>query len=316
MASKFYAVKTGKVPGIYTTWDECQANVKGFSGAKYQSFTTEEDARAFMSMDAESTKTQVYNDTHTTNSSVVAADVPRMSDVELKGMETKAKKCLDYLHDSKLISEALYADASRQIDVNLRVRKAAQSAMAARNGKPYPDHVDVYVDGSYNQNSNEYGYGVYMDDGEKQRIICGRGTCMEGGRNVEGEIAAAKEALSAIRLNPHYKSVTLYHDYQGIGSWADKEWSANKSYNRAYAKFVEQLRENGLSIEFKHVDGHTGVEGNEYVDKLAKMGCGMALTSAEEKFIGRLSSVPGYPSSKELPELDETPQYSAMGFYM
>lgn len=27
---KFYAVRKGAVPGIYRTWAECEANVKGF----------------------------------------------------------------------------------------------------------------------------------------------------------------------------------------------------------------------------------------------------------------------------------------------
>lgn len=239
-----------------------------------------------------------------------------MSDVEFKGMETKAIKCLAYLHDNKLISETLFEDANRQINLNLKMKKTAQAAMEARGGKPFPSHVDVYVDGSYNASTNEYGYGVYMDDGEKQRILYGRGLCMEGGRNVEGEIAAAKEALSFVRLNPHYKSVTLYHDYQGIGSWADRDWQANKSYNQAYTRFVNKLRDNGLSIEFKHVDGHTGVEGNEYVDKLAKIGCGMSLTAKEEQFISKLSNVPGYPVTRELPTLDEPSSYTLMGDYM
>ena len=30
---KFYAVKSGKKTGIYTTWDECEQNVKGVKGA-------------------------------------------------------------------------------------------------------------------------------------------------------------------------------------------------------------------------------------------------------------------------------------------
>ena len=38
MANKYYAVKVGKTPGIYQTWDECKANVDGFSGALYKSF--------------------------------------------------------------------------------------------------------------------------------------------------------------------------------------------------------------------------------------------------------------------------------------
>ena len=45
---KFYAVREGRVPGIYNTWDECKANVTGFSGAVYKSFTSLEEAKAFM----------------------------------------------------------------------------------------------------------------------------------------------------------------------------------------------------------------------------------------------------------------------------
>ena len=30
MAKKFYAVKIGKNPGIYETWEECQNQISGF----------------------------------------------------------------------------------------------------------------------------------------------------------------------------------------------------------------------------------------------------------------------------------------------
>ena len=46
--NKFYAVKAGKVPGIYETWDEAQAQVSGFSGAEHKSFKTREEALAYM----------------------------------------------------------------------------------------------------------------------------------------------------------------------------------------------------------------------------------------------------------------------------
>ncbi|WP_080347086.1 ribonuclease H1 domain-containing protein [Clostridium botulinum] len=48
MAQKFYAVKNGIQPGVYTTWDECKKNVHGFSGAIYKSFTTKEEAERFI----------------------------------------------------------------------------------------------------------------------------------------------------------------------------------------------------------------------------------------------------------------------------
>ena len=43
--SKFYVVWQGRKPGIYTTWAECEAQVKGFRDAKYKSFTNEVQAR-------------------------------------------------------------------------------------------------------------------------------------------------------------------------------------------------------------------------------------------------------------------------------
>lgn len=46
--SKFYAVLAGHKPGIYLTWAECQAQTKGFSGAKFKSFDNKQDAEAFM----------------------------------------------------------------------------------------------------------------------------------------------------------------------------------------------------------------------------------------------------------------------------
>ncbi|MCH7614555.1 MAG: ribonuclease H family protein [Nitrospinae bacterium] len=45
---KFYAVRVGRSLGIYTTWDSCATQVKGFPGAVYKSFKTQEEARLFM----------------------------------------------------------------------------------------------------------------------------------------------------------------------------------------------------------------------------------------------------------------------------
>ena len=40
---KFYVVWVGHKPGVYSSWDEAKAQIEGFSGAKYKSFT---DAKA------------------------------------------------------------------------------------------------------------------------------------------------------------------------------------------------------------------------------------------------------------------------------
>lgn len=48
MAKKFYAVRKGYKNGIYETWDECKAQVIGFSGAVYKSFPSLNEAEAYM----------------------------------------------------------------------------------------------------------------------------------------------------------------------------------------------------------------------------------------------------------------------------
>ena len=48
MAKKFYAVKTGRTPGVYGTWADCKAQVDGYSGAVYKSFPTAAEALAFV----------------------------------------------------------------------------------------------------------------------------------------------------------------------------------------------------------------------------------------------------------------------------
>ena len=32
-AIKYYAVRTGKIPGVYTSWEDCKKNTYGFKGA-------------------------------------------------------------------------------------------------------------------------------------------------------------------------------------------------------------------------------------------------------------------------------------------
>lgn len=45
-APKYYVVWRGHEPGVYSSWSECQAQVKGFEGAMYKSFATLAQAEA------------------------------------------------------------------------------------------------------------------------------------------------------------------------------------------------------------------------------------------------------------------------------
>ncbi len=60
--AKFYVVWVGRQKGIYATWSECEKQVKGFSGAKFKSFKSREEAIKAYS------KSSFYNSSQTKKS--------------------------------------------------------------------------------------------------------------------------------------------------------------------------------------------------------------------------------------------------------
>jgi len=53
--SKFYGVKVGRTVGVYTTWADCEAQVKGFSEAQYKGFNTREEAEEYVGIKNQAT---------------------------------------------------------------------------------------------------------------------------------------------------------------------------------------------------------------------------------------------------------------------
>lgn len=45
---KYYAVKKGKITGIFASWKECRPLVEGYSGAEYKGFATKKEAQDYL----------------------------------------------------------------------------------------------------------------------------------------------------------------------------------------------------------------------------------------------------------------------------
>ena len=58
----YYAVRVGRNPGIYHTWDECKRETMGFKGASFKKFSTREDAEAFINEIEEDKKESAEKD--------------------------------------------------------------------------------------------------------------------------------------------------------------------------------------------------------------------------------------------------------------
>ena len=111
---KFYAVRKGRNPGIYTSWDECSAQVIGCAGAVYKSFPTLEEAEAFMAVD-------------------------------MGGEVASAQKKRTYVRKKKDADQEPKDGTDKLIEY-LEKAKAEYPA-----GKLPSDEAIAYVDGSYNQ---------------------------------------------------------------------------------------------------------------------------------------------------------------------
>lgn len=131
----------------------------------------------------------------------------------------------------------------------------------------------AYVDGSYNNFTKTYGYGGIVNDG-KIHTLQGRGNDVEMAsmRNVAGEIAGAMAAIQ-YAIDHQFKEIKIYYDYTGIEAWATGEWQANKEGTIRYREFCQKCP---VKLQFVKVKGHSGVEGNEIADKLAKQAVGIA----------------------------------------
>ncbi|WP_207651546.1 ribonuclease HII [Mogibacterium pumilum] len=206
---KFYAVKVGRIPGIYGTWDECKMQVDGFPNSEYKGFARLSEAEEFVG------------------------------------------------------SEVL---ESMKLKPNYFAQEEAEP------NAPLKDDgiVKAYVDGSYDIATGHYASGaVILVDGETVKLnelyTDDAGSKL---RNVAGEIKGAELAINYCKEHG-IDSVVIYHDYLGVGKWADDEWKANLDMTRAYKEYIRENRKS-MKISFVKVKGHSGDKYNELADALAK----------------------------------------------
>lgn len=195
---KYYAVKLGKKPGIYNTWEECRRQVSGYSGAQYKSFTSLNEAKAFISMNSQ-------------------------------------------------IEEVLDQNA-----------------------------LLIYVDGSFNSKTNEYGYGcVFIENQKVINEIYGKGSHEDyvAMRNVSGEIFGCQVAIE-YAIAQGFSRAYIYYDYEGIEKWAIGAWKTNKVGTITYAKRIKEYQKQ-IQIQFVKVLAHSGDLYNERADQLAKKAIGI-----------------------------------------
>lgn len=133
----------------------------------------------------------------------------------------------------------------------------------------------AYVDGSYNDQTCEYGAGVAFFCNGELTEFSDKGSNPEAAtmRNVSGEVMAAMIAMREAH-NRGMNHLVIYHDYQGIADWCTGAWKTKKEGTRIYKEYYQQMRLSGLDISFVKVEGHSGDVWNDHADMLARRAVG------------------------------------------
>lgn len=147
--------------------------------------------------------------------------------------------------------------------------------ISTNSNKINEDEIIAYVDGSYNINTEAFGYGVILIDGDKEIIFKESKYDKElsNQRNVAGEVYGSMKAIEeAIKLNK--KKIYLHFDYMGIKEWAEGNWKTNIELTKDYKKFIDQ-KKNEIEIVFIKVKAHSNDKYNDIADRLAKEAVGI-----------------------------------------
>lgn len=230
----YYAVRKGHQPGVYLTWEECEAQVKDFPGAAFKKFSTRTEAEAFAAgkLDVSSASAGKAQLTSTGHQPITSA-----------------------------LQSTLAPDAdAKEFDV-------------------------VYCDGACKGNGQVgsiAGIGVWWGHNDPKNLS---ERCPGDQTNNRAELIAIVRILET---TPPLKRKLLIktdsqYSIQCVTTWIYK-WMANgfrtaggqPVKNCALIKYLSALlharRVAGETVEFKHVRGHVGLEGNEAADRLANMG--------------------------------------------
>jgi ribonuclease H-related protein len=190
---KLYVVTAPpQIRGIYATWRECEAAVKGVRGARFQAVTSREQAEAMLS-----------------------------------GEGTRLPPGLWAFVDGNHLGGVGVVIVSRVDD----------------------EDESVVEEGGFTVAEVLAGAGIPLLSSTRA-IADALGRL----RNVLAELAGLYLAL---RLTPEAATVTIVHDYEGVGAWMEGRWKTNDPVVAAVVgacrAAIEQRR---LRVAYRHQRGH------------------------------------------------------------
>ncbi|KAF9806641.1 hypothetical protein IEO21_08622 [Rhodonia placenta] len=236
----FYAVAKGKQTGVYSTWDECEAQTIGFAGARYKKFNNAADAEAYVAQFVPGLTANI----NASSTSAAASAAPALS-VTNDGRWKRATETLD----DESGWDVVYSDGA-----------------CKGNGKLVSiAGIGVWWGRNDSRNLAERCPGVQTNNRAELIAIV---------RVLETAPKTKRPLL--IKTDSQY-SINCFQSW--MPKWLQKGFVTlkgkpikNEALIRYLSALLDERARGGQRVSFQYVRGHVGEEGNEGADYLANVG--------------------------------------------
>lgn len=138
--------------------------------------------------------------------------------------------------------------------------------------------LTVYTDGSHIKGTTMRGVGIHcLFEGQKYYWAKPFDDLPADASNPTLELRAATMVLQSVPVASRVRRITIVADYIGVKYYIDGTWKPKSSQTGAFGAEVRALvvaaaclRERSVEVGARHVNGHTGIPGNEAADQLSK----------------------------------------------
>lgn len=268
----YYSVARGRLTGVFATWPQCEAQVKGFTSPIFRKFSTYDEAVKFVISNGGKLDHKIDGDKNP-----IGETKQTSSAGSTKSPSGKTKKRVNEENSEAKSSKKAKKDTG-EITVKRMNKYGKHSFLEDEDG-----FVHVFTDGSCEGNGTEKavaGLGVYFGEGHELNVakpVTGRAT------NNCGEIQASTLAIQ-LAGDCAVKKLCINTDSQflinsitkWIAGWKRNGWKLKsgepvknvidfKALDAAIAKYP-------ITIKWNYVKAHCGILGNERADALAKQG--------------------------------------------
>lgn len=245
VAMKIYAVKKGRVPGVYRNWDETKKQVDGFSGAEYKSFENITDAIDYLGWQEKSREETINRKDDTLENAI--EKIKRNSKKPVKATKNKKTK-MQNTQSTEYFATTYTDGGTRNTGVYKggHVKKTDKAAWA---------YLIEWNGGSESGSGGEYG--ATNNKMEQTALINALKKLIELGFNEKHLLFVLDSKYVLNAINQHW-----------LQGWKKRGWkrSSGPLKNVPEWKELDRLLQSFPDSTFEWTKGHANNRGNEFVD--------------------------------------------------